>query len=184
MEQKKIWGLAWELQVEQTALLASPIYIGQAQWDRSQMYKRRKPRQIEASPLESAHPHAAMMFTSTVLGCLHSASTTWAFAELGFLCLASASRRAEAVSDRSNPSHGTRDVRRVCDLLGSVSLPELVRKDFSVRSWEEVPLFPSQISLLGFLWDSREDGGFEPPCHIALRLHLTLTSAGLEKLNL
>lgn len=62
---------------------------------------------------------------------LHSASTTWSFAELGFLCLASASRRAEAVSARSNPSHGTRDVRRVCDLLGSVSLPELVRKDFS-----------------------------------------------------
>ena len=31
MEQKKIWGLEWEPQVKQTALLASPIYIEQAQ---------------------------------------------------------------------------------------------------------------------------------------------------------
>ena len=30
MEQKKIWGLEWELQMEQTALLASLIYVGQA----------------------------------------------------------------------------------------------------------------------------------------------------------
>ena len=31
------------------------------------MYKRRKPRRIEASPLGSAHPHTTRMFTSTVL---------------------------------------------------------------------------------------------------------------------
>ena len=31
IEQRKVWGLEWEPQVEQTALLASPIYIGQAQ---------------------------------------------------------------------------------------------------------------------------------------------------------
>ena len=30
-EQKKFWGLEWGAQVKQTALLASPVYIGQAQ---------------------------------------------------------------------------------------------------------------------------------------------------------
>ena len=32
MEQKKIREPEWEPQVKQTALQASPIYIGQAQW--------------------------------------------------------------------------------------------------------------------------------------------------------
>ena len=31
IEQRKVWGLKWEPQVRQTALLISPIYIGQAQ---------------------------------------------------------------------------------------------------------------------------------------------------------
>ena len=31
IEQRKVWGPEWGPQVEQTALLASPIYIGQAQ---------------------------------------------------------------------------------------------------------------------------------------------------------
>ena len=40
MDQKKIWGLEWEPQVKQTALLASPIYIGQAQWEETKHKKR------------------------------------------------------------------------------------------------------------------------------------------------
>ena len=31
MEQKKIQGLEWEHEMKQTALLANPVYIGQAQ---------------------------------------------------------------------------------------------------------------------------------------------------------
>ena len=54
--------------MEKTALPASPIYIGQAQGGRGRMYKRGKPRRIEASLLESAQLHAVRMFTSTVLG--------------------------------------------------------------------------------------------------------------------
>ena len=30
IEQRKVWGAEWGSQVEQTAVLASPIYIGQA----------------------------------------------------------------------------------------------------------------------------------------------------------
>ena len=33
IEQRKVQGLEWGPQVKQTALLASPIYIGQAQWE-------------------------------------------------------------------------------------------------------------------------------------------------------
>ena len=40
MEQKKIQGLEWEPQVKQTALLASPIHIGQAEEGRGQTYKK------------------------------------------------------------------------------------------------------------------------------------------------
>ena len=38
MEQKKIWGLEWELQVEKTALPASPIYTEQAQEEEEKTY--------------------------------------------------------------------------------------------------------------------------------------------------
>ena len=53
------------------------------------MYKRRKPRRIEASSLESAHLHATRMFTSTVLGFLcvqlppHELLPSWASVVLG-----------------------------------------------------------------------------------------------------
>ena len=40
MEEKKIWGPEWEPQVKQTALLASPIYIGQAQEEEKKHIKR------------------------------------------------------------------------------------------------------------------------------------------------
>jgi len=66
MERKKIWGLEWEPQVKQTALLASPVCTGQARgqrrWGlgggRRQIYKRRKSRRTEASPLGLSCPHA------------------------------------------------------------------------------------------------------------------------------
>ena len=41
MEQRKVPGLEWEPQVKQTALLASPIYIGQAQGEEKKTYKKR-----------------------------------------------------------------------------------------------------------------------------------------------
>ena len=40
MEQNKIWGLEWEPQVKQTALLASTIYIGLAQGEEKKYIKR------------------------------------------------------------------------------------------------------------------------------------------------
>ena len=46
----------------ETALLASPIYIGQAQEGGDKTYKKRKPRRIEASPLGPAHPHTSMVY--------------------------------------------------------------------------------------------------------------------------
>ena len=55
----------------------------------------------------------------------HSASTTWAFAELGFCCAWPLPHRGRAgvVSTRLNPSHGTRYVTGVCNFLNSV-LPQ------------------------------------------------------------
>ena len=46
--QRKVWGLEWELQVEQTAHLASPICIGQAQED-GKTYKKRSQRALSLS---------------------------------------------------------------------------------------------------------------------------------------
>ena len=56
----------------------------------------------------------------------HSASTVGAFTELGFCCAWPLSRRgrAEVVSARLDPSHGTINVRRMCDFLGFVSLQQ------------------------------------------------------------
>ena len=45
-----------------TPFLASPIYIGQAQEGGDKTYKRRKPRQIEASPLGSASPYFSRLY--------------------------------------------------------------------------------------------------------------------------
>ena len=55
-----------------------------------------------------------------------SASPTGAFAKLGFCCawLPPCGGRAEIVSARLNPSHGTIYVRGVCNFLGSVSLQQ------------------------------------------------------------
>ena len=40
MEQRKVQGLEWGPQVKQTVLLASPIYIGQAQGEEKKRIKR------------------------------------------------------------------------------------------------------------------------------------------------
>ena len=40
IEQRKIWGPEWGPQVDQTVLLASPIYIGQAQREEKKHVKR------------------------------------------------------------------------------------------------------------------------------------------------
>ena len=50
MEQKKIRGLEWEPHVKQTALLASPIDIGQAWEGEDKTHKKRKPRRTEPLP--------------------------------------------------------------------------------------------------------------------------------------
>ena len=44
IEQRKVWGLEWGPQVEQTALLASPVYIGQVQGEEEKTYKNRSQR--------------------------------------------------------------------------------------------------------------------------------------------
>ena len=62
MEQKNIREPVLEPQVKQTALLASPVYIGQAQKEGDKTYKERKTRRIEASPLGWAHPHPLMVY--------------------------------------------------------------------------------------------------------------------------
>ena len=41
IEQRMVQGPEWEPQVKQTALLASPIYIGQAQGEEKKAYKKR-----------------------------------------------------------------------------------------------------------------------------------------------
>ena len=45
-----------------TPFLASPICIGQAQGGGDKTYKKRKPRQIEASPLGLAHTQASRVY--------------------------------------------------------------------------------------------------------------------------
>ena len=40
IEQRKVWGPEWGPQVEQTAPLASPIYIRQAQGEGEKTYKK------------------------------------------------------------------------------------------------------------------------------------------------
>ena len=66
IEQRKVGGPEWRPQVKQTALLDSPIYLGQASGEKRQIHKRRKPRRIEASLLlasfGSAHPHTSRMY--------------------------------------------------------------------------------------------------------------------------
>ena len=49
-------------ETKHATFLASPICIGQAQGGGDKTYKKRKPRQIEASPLGLAHTHASRVY--------------------------------------------------------------------------------------------------------------------------
>ena len=48
IEQRKVWGQEWEPQVKQTALLASLIYIEQAQGEEKKHIKRGVKIELEA----------------------------------------------------------------------------------------------------------------------------------------
>ena len=58
IEQRKVRGPEWGAQVKQTALLASAIYIGQAQGEENKMYKKRSQNLARAS----------LLFSSCLLG--------------------------------------------------------------------------------------------------------------------
>ena len=62
IEQRKVQGPEQGLQVEQTALLASPIYIGHAQGEEKKHIKR-------GAKIES---EASLLFTSFELACPHA----------------------------------------------------------------------------------------------------------------
>ena len=70
IEQRKVRGLEWEPQVEQTALLAGPIYIRQAQGQRNTWKEEPKPSSLSLSHamgrssrpvFGSTCPHASKM---------------------------------------------------------------------------------------------------------------------------
>ena len=61
MEQKKIWEPEWEPQVKQRALLASPIYIGQAQGEETNRWEE-EAKTLETSLIGSAHPHTLKVY--------------------------------------------------------------------------------------------------------------------------
>ena len=71
IEQRKDRGLELGPQVEQTALLASPIYIGQAQGEEEKMYKKRSQNGPGASllfqPFGTACPHVSRMYFPLVV---------------------------------------------------------------------------------------------------------------------
>ena len=66
IEERKLQGLEWEPQVKQTALLARPIYLGQAQGEEKKHIKRGAKIGLGASLLlvsfGLAHPHALRMY--------------------------------------------------------------------------------------------------------------------------
>ena len=64
IKQRKVRGLEWGPQVEQTALLASPFYKWQAQGE-EKTYKKRSQRAVGLSP---AHTRALSLFSSHLLG--------------------------------------------------------------------------------------------------------------------
>ena len=62
IKQRKVQGPEWEPQVKQTALLASPIYIGQAQGEEKKYIKRGA----------KIGPGASCLFMSFQLACPHA----------------------------------------------------------------------------------------------------------------
>ena len=67
IEQRKVWGPEWGSQVKQTALLASPIYIGQAQGEEKKHIKEKpklgcRPLSLLFSSIGLAYFHASRMY--------------------------------------------------------------------------------------------------------------------------
>ena len=65
IEQRKVWGPEWGPQVKQTALLASPVYIGQSQQEEKKRINRGAKIELGVSLLftyfGSTHPHASCL---------------------------------------------------------------------------------------------------------------------------
>ena len=78
---------------------------------------------------------------------MHSASTTGAFADLGFCCVwpLPCTDQAELVSARLNPRNGTIDVQEVGNFLGSVS----PQQKFEVTD--------RSVLQLSFIWQAKEN---------------------------
>ena len=70
IEQRKVQGLEGGPQVEQTALLAGPIYIGQAQGE-GKTYKKRRPKG-QGSLSFSPSPPRSSLFASFGSACPHA----------------------------------------------------------------------------------------------------------------
>ena len=61
IEQRKVRGLEWEPRVEQTALLASRIYIGQAQGEEKHIKREAKGLSLSLSlPRAGVLPHSSL----------------------------------------------------------------------------------------------------------------------------
>ena len=71
LEQRKVRGLEWEPQVKQTALLASPIYIGQAQEGGEKTHKKNGAK---------FRPRDFLFFTSFGSAHLHNLEGIFSFA--------------------------------------------------------------------------------------------------------
>ena len=84
IEKKKIWGLEWGPQVEQTALLASTIYIGQAQGRRKKHIKRGAKGPGVSLPLSSALSHVGALSLSHTL--LQGSALPLFFTSFGSAC--------------------------------------------------------------------------------------------------
>ena len=70
IEQRKVQGLEGGPQVEQTALLAGPIYIGQAQGE-GKTYKKRRPKSQGSLSLPPS-PRRSSLFASFGSACPHA----------------------------------------------------------------------------------------------------------------
>ena len=64
MEQRVVREPEWESQVKQTVLLASPIYIGQAQGEEKKTHEKRSQNWVSFifSSFVLAHLHASRMY--------------------------------------------------------------------------------------------------------------------------
>ena len=86
IEKKKIWGLEWGPQVEQTALLASHVYIGQAQGRRKKHIKRGAKGPGVSLPLSSALSHVGALSLSLTHTLLQGSALPLFFTSFGSAC--------------------------------------------------------------------------------------------------